>query len=89
MSDDCAAREASKQATLERGRSPSASEVDEIEARLRGPVNCWLNNAQQTDFARLVQLARYGEAKRIEARSIPVEPYPTLKEPPYSRDAPG
>jgi hypothetical protein len=37
------------------------SEVDEIEARLRGPVNCWLTNAQQIDFARLVQLGRRGE----------------------------
>lgn len=41
------------------------SEVDEIEARLRGPVNCWLNNNQQSDFARLIVLARSGEHRRV------------------------
>jgi hypothetical protein len=34
------------------------SEVDEIDDELRGPVNCWLNNAQQTRYARLLVLAR-------------------------------
>lgn len=40
------------------------SEVDDIEARLRDPVNSWLNGHQQTDFARLVALARQGESVR-------------------------
>ena len=42
------------------------TEVDQIEERLRGPVNCWLNNVQQTDFARLLALARQGESALIQ-----------------------
>lgn len=38
------------------------SEVDEIEAELRGPADCWLNDRQRTRFARLLVLARRSES---------------------------
>lgn len=37
------------------------SEVADIEARLRAPVNSWLKGEQQRDFERLLVLARAGE----------------------------
>ena len=58
------------------------SEVDQIEERLRGPVNCWLSNVQQIDFARLLVLARYGEDKlsqmKDSIKAVPVYDRPPI-----------
>ncbi len=58
------------------------TEVDQIEERLRGPVNCWLNNLQQADFARLLVLARRGEASERftdpPLREVPVYDHPPI-----------
>lgn len=60
------------------------SEVDDIEARLRDPVNSWLNGHQQVDFARLVVLARFGESSRdaLARASCPDKEIPVYDRPP-------
>lgn len=47
------------------------SEVDEIEARLRDPVNSWLNGNQRQDFARLLAIAKFGESSRAALERAP------------------
>jgi hypothetical protein len=92
--DDRAARASAQASVNETRAKPEAefrSEVDEIDAELRGPVNCWLNNNQQTRYARLLVLARQGEAAQrvmnvdVEQRSAAQQMQQAANVPIYDR----
>lgn len=63
------------------------TEVDEIEAALKDPVNSWFNSNQQLAFQRLVRIARSAE---LLARSVELHRAGLLAvRPPPPRGAPG
>lgn len=64
------------------------SEVDEIENRLRDPVNSRLNGNQRRDFARLIVLARDAErlSRPLRSDTSEVRVYDRPPTPPVMRN---